>query len=217
MKLKKGDFIEIDYIARIKYENKIFDLSDEETAKKEKIYHKEHKYKPIIICLGFNDVIKGLDEELIGKELGKHKIEIKAEKAFGKKTYDLIKLVPNSIFAKENIKPFPGLQINIGELIGTVRSVSGGRSLIDFNHPLAGKDLIYEVDIKKIIDNKEEKLKSLLELKLGNEIKFSIINDKAVIKLELKKEVKDLLIKEIKEKIPEIKEIEFEKQPLENK
>ena len=211
MKLKKGDFIEVDYVGKIKDENKIFDLTNEEIAKKEKVYHKDHNYKPIIICLGFNDIIKGLDEELINKDLGNYKIEIKAEKAFGKKTYDLIKLVPSSIFTKENIRPFPGLQVNIEGLIGTVRSVSGGRSLIDFNHPLAGKDLIYEVEIKRIITNLEEKLKSLLELKLGKEIEFSIINDKAVIKLDLKKELKEQLIKEIKDKIPEIKEIEFEK------
>jgi len=211
MKLKKGDFIEVDYIGKIKDENKIFDLTNEEIAKKEKVYHKDHNYKPIIICLGFNDIIKGLDEELINKDLGNYKIEIKAEKAFGKKTYDLIKLVPSSIFTKENIRPFPGLQVNIEGLIGTVRSVSGGRSLIDFNHPLAGKDLIYEVEIKRIIINLEEKLKSLLKLKLRGEIEFSVINDKAVIKLELKKELKEQLIKEIKDKIPEIKEVEFEK------
>ena len=149
MKLKKGDFIEIEYIGRIKDDNKVFDLTNEEVAKKEGIHHKDHIYKPVIICLGFNDIIKGLDEELIGKEPGKYKIEINSEKAFGKKTYDLIKLVPNSIFNKENIRPFPGLQVNIENLIGTIRSVSGGRSLVDFNHPLAGKDIIYEIEIKK--------------------------------------------------------------------
>jgi FKBP-type peptidyl-prolyl cis-trans isomerase 2 len=211
MKLKKGDFIEIDYIGKIKDENKIFDLTNEEVAKKEKLYHKEHDYKPIIICLGFNDVVKGLDEELINKDLGNYKIEIKAERAFGKKTYDLIKLVPNSIFERENIRPFPGLQVTIEGLIGTVRSVSGGRSLIDFNHPLASKDLIYEVEIKRIITDLKEKLKSLLELKLGKEIQFDIINDKIVIKLELKKELKEQLLKEIRDRIPELKEIEFEK------
>ncbi len=217
MKLKKGDFIEIEYIGRIKDDNKVFDLTNEEVAKKEGIHHKDHIYKPVIICLGFNDIIKGLDEELIGKEPGKYKIEINSEKAFGKKTYDLIKLVPNSIFNKENIRPFPGLQVNIENLIGTIRSVSGGRSLVDFNHPLAGKDIIYEIEIKKIITNLEEKLKSLLELKLGKDVKFNISDNKAVIKIKLNKELENQLSKEIKDKISELKDIEFEKQLLENK
>ena len=216
MKLKKNDFIEIDYVGRIKDDNKMFDVTSEEVAKRENLYHKEHKYKPIIICLGFNDIIKGLDEELINKDLGKYVIEIQAEKAFGKKTYSLIKLVPNSIF-KEGLRPFPGMQVNIEGLMGTVRSISGGRSLIDFNHPLAGKDLIYEVEIKRIVTNTEEKLKSLLELKLGNEVEVSISDNKAVIKLEIKQDLKKILEGEIKTRIPEIKEIVFEKQPLENK
>ena len=109
------------------------------------------------------------------------------------------------------------MQVNIEGLMGTVRSISGGRSLIDFNHPLAGKDLIYEVEIKRIVTNTEEKLKSLLELKLGNEVEVSISDNKAVIKLEIKQDLKKILEGEIKTRIPEIKEIVFEKQPLENK
>lgn len=217
MELKKGDFIEIDYIGRIKDENKIFDLTKEETAKKENIYSKDHKYKPVIICLGFNDIIKGLDEQLIGKDLGNYIININSENAFGKKTYELIKLVPNSIFNKDNIRPVPGLQVNIEGLIGTIRSVSGGRTLIDFNHPLTGKDLVYEIDIKRIINSLEEKIKSILELKFGKEINFTIKNNKVIINLEINDELKKKLSDEIKTKIPEITEIEFEKQPLENK
>ncbi len=211
MKIKKGDFIEIDYVGKIKEENKIFDLTDEKTAKENKIYDKDHRYKPIIICLGYNDIIKGLDEELTDKELGKYEIEIKSEKAFGRKTYELIKLVPNSVFNHENIRPFPGLQVNIEGLIGIIRSVSGGRSLVDFNHPLAGKDLVYSVNIKRIIVDLNEKLGSLLELKLGKETKFEIINDKLIIKFDLDKKIKEQLIKEIKSKIHEVKEVEFEK------
>ena len=218
MKLKKGDFIEVSYVARTKDNNKVFDLTNEEIAKKENLYNKNHPYKPLIICLGYNDVIKGLDEQLINKELGKYKIEINAEKAFGKKTYDLIKLVPNSIFSKENIKPFPGLQVNMEGFMGVIRSVSGGRSLVDFNHPLAGKDIVYDIEIIKIVNDKKEKVKSLLELKFGKEIKFALSNDNLVIKFEIKDaKLKKALVDEIKEKIPEIKEVEFEKQPLENK
>ena len=211
MKLKKGDFIEIDYVGKIREEDKIFDLTDEKLARENKIYNEDHKYKPVIICLGYNDIIPGLDEELINKELGKYKIEIKSEKAFGKKTYELIKLVPNSVFNNENIKPFSGLQVNIEGLIGIIRSVSGGRSLVDFNHPLSGKNLVYDVDIKRIVVDLNEKLSSLLELKLGKEIKFEIIGSKLEIKFDLDKKLQEQLTQEIKSKVNEIKEVEFKK------
>ena len=63
----------------------------------------------------------------------------------------------------------------------------------------------------------EEKLKSLLELKLGKDVKFNISDNKAVIKIKLNKELENQLSKEIKDKISELKDIEFEKQLLENK
>ncbi|MEK6835971.1 MAG: FKBP-type peptidyl-prolyl cis-trans isomerase, partial [Nanoarchaeota archaeon] len=143
MKTKIGDFIELDYVAKTKNDNKVFDLTNEEKAKEFNLYDEKRSYHAIKICLGYNDIIPGLDEALIDKEPGKYVIEIKAEKAFGNKDHSLIKLVPNSVFTKQNIKPFPGLMVNIDGFIGVIRSSSSGRVLVDFNHPLAGKDLVY--------------------------------------------------------------------------
>src|SRR3989344_5225405 len=85
-KIKKGDFIELDYTARIKLNNQIFDLTSEDVAKKNNIFNPKSKYKPLIICVGDLDVIPGLDESLVGKETGKeYKIEVGFDKAFGKK------------------------------------------------------------------------------------------------------------------------------------
>ena len=71
MKTKDHDFIEIDYIAKIKDTDTIFDITKEEDAKKFNLYNKEIKYKPLRICLGERQVIQGLDDFLIDKELKK--------------------------------------------------------------------------------------------------------------------------------------------------
>ena len=210
MKTKENDFIEINYIARTKDDNKIFDLTDEKAAKENNLYQKNKEYSPIIICLGHNDVIKGLDKELIDKDIGSYKIEIKTEEAFGKKSPDLIKLVPTNIFIQQNIKPFPGLHVNLDGIYGIIRSVSGGRTIVDFNHPLSGRDLVYDVEIKRIIDDINEKLSSMLKF-LDKNVKFEIKDNKAVVKLNLNTKQKEELIEEIRKRIPEIKEIEFEK------
>ena len=52
-------------------------------------------------------------------------------------------------------------------MFGVVKTVSGGRVLVDFNHPLAGKDLVYNVKINKIVDDIKEKLNSLLKMHLN--------------------------------------------------
>ena len=47
-----------------------------------------------------------------------------------------------SAFKKENITTQPGLQITVDEAVGMVKTVSGGRVIVDFNHPLSGKDIV---------------------------------------------------------------------------
>ncbi len=205
MELKPHDFIEIAYIAKIKETNKIFDLTDKELAKKHNIFNPNFDYSPKIICLGENNIIKGLDEALIGKSLGKYIIELTPEKAFGKKDPKLIKLVQTNLFKKQNITPFPGLQVNIDNLIGTIRTVTGGRTLVDFNHPLSGKNIIYEINIKRIVTDPKEKLKAILtplDYKLNNS-DLTIENSPEYLKENLTKKIKEL--------IPEIKKINFTK------
>lgn len=213
MTLKEKDFVEIEYTGKI--ENKVFDTTSEETAKKENIFNEKTTYGPIKICIGQNQVLKGIDESLIGKPSNdEFDVLITAEKAFGKKNPKLLKIVNTGIFKKQNIKPFPGLQVNVDGLIGTIKTVTGGRTIVDFNHPLSGHDLNYHIKINKTITDPEEKLSSLVEMSLNiNKVKVEVKESKATVKLqfELPLQSKDNLTEKAKELIPEIKEINFEK------
>ena len=210
MKTKENDFIEIEFIAKTKDDNKIFDLTNENTAKENNLYQKEKDYSPITICLGKHDVIPGLDKQLIDKETGKYILEIKTEEAFGKRSTELIKLVPTKIFLQQNIQPIPGLHVNLDDIVGVIKTVSGGRTIVDFNHPLSGKDLVYEVEIKRIVTDLHEKVKAVLNL-VNKNIKFELKEGNLKVDLKLNKSQEKELIEEIKKRIPEIKEIEFEK------
>ncbi|HHE36750.1 MAG TPA: peptidylprolyl isomerase, partial [Candidatus Woesearchaeota archaeon] len=130
--IKKGDFVELDYTGRIKDDKVVFDTTLEQTAKDNNIHNPGFRYKPVIICVGEKHVVKGLDDALIGKKPGKYTIEVKAENAFGRKTAELLKLIPMRLFEKDNIKPFVGLEVNVDGTLGVVRSVSGGRVIVDF-------------------------------------------------------------------------------------
>jgi peptidylprolyl isomerase len=209
MILKKQDFIEVEYTAIDKNSGNIVDTTSEKEAEEARIKQENVKYGSLIVCLGHKDVIKGVDEFLIGKELGKFEVELKPEDAFGAKRGDLIQLVPTSTFSQNDIKPFPGLQLNLDGMLCTIRSVSGGRVMVDFNHPLAGKTINYNIEVKRKVEDLNEKVKSVLSMRLEKfEIK-NLADGKLEIKAELKKELQDLLEKEIKEKILEIKEIKI--------
>lgn len=201
-KIKRGDFVELDYIGRIKGSNQIFDLTDELIAKKNGLYNSNMKYGPRIACIGEGDLIKGLDNYLVDKETGKnYNIEISKKEAFGDRDNKMMRVVSSSIFLKERINPFPGLQVNIDGMLGTIRSISGGRAIVDFNHPLAGKDLVYELKINKIIEDNILKIKSILLNGIGlDEKDYKIEEKEGKINIILNKDMDN----KVKEKIKDV-------------
>lgn len=211
MKLKKGDFIEIEYTGKVKETGEIFDLTSEEEAKKNNIYNPKAHYGPVIICIGQNDILKGLDTQLIGKEKGEYTIEISPENGFGKKNPKLMKIVSTNIFKKQKIAPFPGLRLNMDGLLGTIRSVSGGRTIVDFNHPLAGRNLIYKIKINQLITKPEEKLRGFIQLHLGKSVKSELKDNCAIIHIDLPEPVQKEIEKKLKNTIKEIKKVAFSK------
>lgn len=207
------DFIEVEYTGKTTEEKFIFDTTDEAIAKKEGIYSPKTAYGPVVVSLGSGQLLPGLDLKIAGKQPGTYTINLSPEEGFGKKSAKLIQLVPTSKFRKEQIMPHPGLQVNIDGQMGTVKTVSGGRTLVDFNHPLSGKELEYEVTIKRIVTDKSEKLSSVLSLQLGlKDPEIHLAEDKATVSLpeELPKEIAATLSEELK-KMTGISTITFKK------
>ncbi|HLD11106.1 MAG TPA: hypothetical protein VJB89_03425 [Candidatus Nanoarchaeia archaeon] len=214
VKLKEKDFIKLDYTGRIKENNEIFDLTSEELAKKEKIYNKEFKYGSKIICIGQKEIIPAIDEFLIDKEENKSYIlELNPEKAFGKRDPKLIKIISTQNLIKQKINPYPGLSILNGNMFGIIKSVTPGRTLVDFNHPLSSKSLIYELETHEIIKDSKIKLQNLIKNSLNQNPKIEIIENKATIELNLPEQTQKMFIDIIKNLIPELKEITLKKQP----
>jgi len=217
-KVENGDFIELDYTGKIKDSEIVFDTTDPKLAKESGIGESKG---PIIAIIGQGQLIKGLDEQIIGKEIGKeYDFEITSLEAFGKKDAKMIRLMNINAFKKEDITPVPGLQVTVDDSIGIVKIVSGGRVIVDFNHPLSGKDVTYNVKlIKKLTDDKE-KVEHYLKIMMGlskKECDLSLEDGNAKIvikkKIELNDEIKKLLIEKIKKAIPSIKKITLEVKP----
>lgn len=219
--VKNHDFVEIEYTGRLKEDGSIFDTTDEKVAKAHKSFDKDADYSPALICVGENNIMKSLEEQLVGKETGKdYTFEIKADNAFGRKDAKLIQMIPLGKFRQQNIQPVPGLQLNIDGVFGIVKTVGGGRCLVDFNHPLAGKDIVYDVRINRIVDDDLEKLNGLLRMHLHlKDAEIEIKEDTASIKSSAKipKEAQEEFGKLAERLLPSIKRVEFETAQTENK
>jgi FKBP-type peptidyl-prolyl cis-trans isomerase 2 len=212
MSVAKGDFVEIVYVGRLD-DGKIFDMNDKEVAAKEGI--KAHIHDKTIICVGQRDVVLGLDSFLVGKELNKELVvAVEPEEGFGKKEAELIQMIPIKKLNEHKINPTPGMQLNIDNMRGIVKSVSGGRVMIDFNHPLAGQKLHYTLKITRKVDAVAEQIEGLLlNLLHLHEVKVNEKEGKVSIKIQqqLPEQLTKMLVDEIKKRIPQVKEVVFEK------
>ena len=165
MAVKEGDFIRLEYTGKVQETGNVFDTTDENVAEEAGIKLDNKSYGAIPIVVGGGHVLKGLDEALIGMEEGEEKtVEITPEEGFGLRDPKLLQLIPMGEFKKQGMKPEVGMAITSDGTTGIIRSVSGGRVRVDFNHELAGKNLEYNIKVIKEIEDDVDKVKSMIEL-----------------------------------------------------
>jgi len=214
---QKKDFIEIEYTGKIK-DGRIFDTNIKEEAKKINL---EIETKPLIICIGQNMILPAIDSFLIGKKLGTYIIDLEPEKAFGLRKQELVKTFSSNAFRKQNLNPQPGMVFSFDNLFGKITSVSGGRVIVDFNNPLAGKQVEYKIIVKRQVTELNEKVKSLLAFYMRKDFDFEIKDNKLLVNATkdeskllgfFKKKFKDILGLEL-----DIKEMQEKKENIEQK
>ena len=169
MAIDNGDFVRVNFTGKIKDTDDVFDTTYDEIAQEAGIFEENKTYKAIPIVVGGNHLLPAIEEAIIGLEEGDKKtIEVDSDDAFGPRNPKLVQLVPMREFKKQNMTPFPGMKIQSEGATGKILTVNGGRVKVDFNHELAGKDLIYDVEVTEIIEDEEEKIKSMIELHYAN-------------------------------------------------
>jgi FKBP-type peptidyl-prolyl cis-trans isomerase 2 len=218
MSFQKNDFIEIEFTGKIK-DGEVFDSNVPDELKK---LNPNQKAEPFIFCLGQDMFLKGIENFLIGKEIGEYDIELRPESAFGARDPSLIQMIPMKVFIEHKVNPLPGTVLNFDNRIGKVLTVSGGRTMVDFNNPLSGKEVIYHVKILRKVEDINEKIKSLIEFLFRRNFNYTLEDKKIIIEvdkgfkafveifkdkfkemLDLELEVKELEVKDLETKSPE--------------
>ncbi|MDR0797797.1 MAG: peptidylprolyl isomerase [Nitrososphaerota archaeon] len=163
MTFQKGDFVLINYTGKVKETSEIFDTTYEEVSKKERLHKEGDVYEPKLVVIGEGWVLKALDDAILDMELDKElTVEISSDKAFGQRDPEKIKRVPLRQLLANEINPVIGARVEYQGKMAVIRAVGAGRVLLDFNPPLAGRTLIYDVIVKKKLDNGEEKILSII-------------------------------------------------------
>jgi FKBP-type peptidyl-prolyl cis-trans isomerase SlyD len=180
MAIQKGDFIKLNYTGMFE-DGRAFDTTNEELAKKEDIFNPRGLYGGDVVIVGAGHTIEGLDEDLVGKEVGyTGKVTIPPEKAFGPSDPKLIESVSITKFKERNVHP--GMNVELDGKRGVVSRVIGRRVTVDFNSPLAGKSVDYEYTIEKLLEDETEKIQGLLALYTGmRDLEIEIVDGTAKI------------------------------------
>jgi peptidylprolyl isomerase len=189
--LQKGDFITVDYVARVKETGEVFDTTFEEIAKKEHLFKEGEVYEPKLVVIGEGWVLKALDDSLTTVEVAKtSSVEIPQDKAFGARDPEKVRRVPLRQLTEKGTNPVLGMRVEYGGKTATVRALGAGRVLLDFNPPLAGKTLVYEVTVKKKLEKNEEKIHALIHRRTSavEESKFRFTVRAKAVTIEMPEE-----------------------------
>lgn len=214
--MQKGDFVYISYVGRIKESGEIFDLTDETLAKKERVYNPKVKYGDVPVIVGAGLTLPGIDDALLEMKVGERKrIDIPPQKAFGERKEELVKLLPISIFKQRGIEPIPGRYVSINRINGKIVSSNGGRVKVDFNHPLAGKTLVYDLEVKCLVKEPLEKVFAVVKYFTGldrDKVSVSLGDSTAEIEtkeMSVARELRNAIARIALEWIKEIEKIKF--------
>lgn len=138
---KQGDIVQVHYVGKLD-DGFIFDSSIEK--------------EPLQFTIGEGYVLEGFEQAVVGMTSGENKvIQIVADKAYGPYREDLVMTVGRDQFPNDTL-PEIGHQIRIGQnkndyVIATIVDVNDEQVTMDANHPLAGRDLTFEVQLVSIV------------------------------------------------------------------
>ena len=167
MTLEKGDMVLVNYIG--KSNGEIFDLTVQDKAEEEGLHREDRDYSPIPVLIGEEYVIEGFEDALLEMEVGDEtEVEIDSERGYGARDSDKIETYPEKEFKKQDVQVRVGEELMIGNQRGKVISKGSGRVKIDFNHPLAGKDLEYWIEVKETVEDDEEKAEHIYNYRVGH-------------------------------------------------
>ena len=117
--------------------------------------------QPLAILFGHGNIIPGLEKAMDGREAGdSFKTTVPAAEAYGEKREGLSQRIPKKHFGAQKLEP--GMQVvlqtNFGPRAVTIEKVGMSVVDVDLNHPMAGKDLDFDIEIVEVREASAEEL-----------------------------------------------------------
>jgi peptidylprolyl isomerase len=120
------------------------------------VFDSSFKKEPMEFTIGQNMVIPGFEKGVVGMKVGQtHTINIAAPDAYGHYRDDLVIIVERSAFPSDaNLKPGTVMKVHLGhgdDTNVTIKELTDENVVLDGNHPLAGEDLTFEIQLVELV------------------------------------------------------------------
>jgi len=220
MPFEKSTLVYVNYTAKVKDTGEAIETTIEDQAKKLEIYDADRRYEPRLVSVGEGWVLKGLDEEIAKMTVGEKKtVELPPERAWGVRDPALMRMVPLRKFGERADELRVGDEVEMDNRIAVVRFIGSGRAQVDFNHRLAGKTLIYDIEALRTVEPGDDTIKSLINRRFPTEgEKFQFTRDAGDVSLSIPPEaflveglqiIKRGIANDILHFVPEAKKVTF--------
>ncbi|DAC07425.1 MAG TPA: peptidylprolyl isomerase, partial [Candidatus Poseidoniales archaeon] len=171
--MDNGAIVHIDYDLYEVDSERLIETTREDVAKENDIFDENREYSPMITVVGDGRLIAGFEESLSDAEAEKdYEIDIEAPDAYGERDASLVETIGQNVLMRSVRDPNMlaiGAPVEIGGRTGVLQFLSAGRARIDYNHPLAGSTLRYNYNIVKVVEDRKEKVETLLKMNTGRD------------------------------------------------
>jgi len=220
MAFEKGALVYVNYTAKVKDTGEPIETTIEAEAKKLDIYDADRSYEPRLVAVGEEWVLKGLDEEVAKMEVGEKKTaELPPERAWGQRDPTQLRMVPLRKFGEKADELRVGDVVEMDDRVAVIRFIGSGRAQVDFNHRLAGKTLVYDIEAVRRVEPGEDTIRSLMKRRFpgeGEKLAFTqetgevtVAVPEAAFLVEGLQIIKRGIANDILHFVPEVKKVAF--------
>ena len=168
-----GTIVHIDYDLFNAETEKLIETTREEAAKEHDVHDENRTYSPMVTVVGEGQLIPGFEAHLAEAEAETdYSFDIEAAEAYGERDASRVETIGQNVLLRSVRDPEMlgiGSPVEIGGRTGVLQFLSAGRARIDYNHPLAGVTLRYEYRITKVVEDRSEKVTTLLSMNTGRD------------------------------------------------
>ena len=186
--MDNGAIVHVEYDLYNAESGDLIETTREEIAKEHDVFDEARTYEPMITVVGEGRLIAGFEAHLSDAEAdNEYTFDIEPADGYGDRDASLVETISQNVLLRSvgdaNMLAI-GAPGEIGGRNGILQMLRAGRARIDYNHPLAGTTLRYTYTIVKVVEDRTERVTTLLQMNTGrSDFEVEFVRDDVTITL----------------------------------